>query len=119
MDTIKYYFYYLESVFLGFPPVIRIAIALVMILLFFYLFSVFNILFSSRRHKKDSKRRDDIKEKYEEKIREILYADRDYSVDEIKSTLELSDTPLKKWEKKYISELLLNHINKHHEVELK
>lgn len=118
MNTIIYHIYYLESQFAGFPLVIKITVFLITLLVLIYLISIFRIFLIARSRNINSDREARIKNKYEEKLRVILFSDNNISSDQIKKDLNLINDSLKEWEKSCITHLMMNLIKQNEKNEL-
>lgn len=118
MNRVAYYYNYLESLFYGYPLVIRIAIFLTFLLALIYIISLARIFFMAFRRKRAKIRQEKIRKRYEDKLTILLFSEKDLSSAEIQSDLKINPSALKSWEKEYISELVLNLINQTNEVEL-
>lgn len=121
MDRFKFYFYYLDSQFIGFPLIIRITIIVVMLLLVLYLLTIFKIIFIGVHEKKEIKRKEKIRSQYEIKLKEIIYSSRILFKEDIQRTLGYSSKNKqalnKKWQKEIITNLLLFLKNEHQQDE--
>lgn len=118
MNTLIYHFYYLESQFVGFPLVIRITIFLIMLLAIIYILSILRILIIAKTRSKFDNRSENIKNRYEKKLQQILFSDNNLSPQEIKNNLGLNEQTLKDWEKSHISTLMLNLIKQNEKMKL-
>lgn len=107
MDTIKFYLYYLDSIFIGYPFIIRTTVFLVMLLVTLYVIAILRILIRERTRNKDLKRQEKISETYKSKLISVLLTDKDMSFYEVKDILNPNDNALKNWEKKYLTYLII------------
>lgn len=107
MDTIKFYLYYLDSLFIGYPFVIRMTVSLIMLLISLYLIAMIRIVVTVRKRKRDNARRENISERFGEKLRTVLLTKQKMSFFEIKDLLNPHDTVFKNWEKRYITDLVI------------
>ena len=107
MDTIKFYLYYLDSIFSGYPFIIRTTVFLVMLLVTLYVIAILRILIRERTRNKDLKRQEKISETYKSKLISVLLTDKDMSFYEVKDILNPNDNALKNWEKKYLTYLII------------
>lgn len=107
MDTIKFYLYYLDSLFIGYPFVIRMTVSLIMLLISLYLIAMIRIVVTVRKRKRDNARRENISERFGEKLRTVLLTEQKMSFFEIKDLLNPHDTVFKNWEKRYITDLVI------------
>ena len=107
MDTIKFYLYYLDSIFIGYPFIIRTTVILVMLLVTLYVIAILRILIRERTRNKDLKRQEKISETYKSKLISVLLTDKDMSFYEVKDILNPNDNALKNWEKKYLTYLII------------
>jgi len=109
MDRVKYYLYYLDSHFTGFPLIIRIVVLIVTFLILFYIFSVIRFFFIVRKQRKKNELYKKMSDRFEEKLKSILFARQSYSKDVITSKLEIDHQgSLKKnKEKETLTDLLL------------
>lgn len=118
MNTLIYHFYYLESQFVGFPLVIRITIFLTMLLAFIYIISILRIVIIAKTRSKFDNRKQNISDRYEKKLQQILFSESNLSPQEIKNNLGLKEETLKDWEKSHISKLMLNLIKQNEKMNL-
>lgn len=116
MDVFNFYWYYLESLFYGFPFIIRVTVVLVTALLLMYLFFLIRIFYIAYRQKKKVKRKEKIRIKYEDKIKDIIYQKNNLSVSQTRNILGINHNKLKRWEKEYITHILLDIIEEGYEV---
>ena len=107
MDTIKFYLYYLDSIFSGYPFIIRTTVFLVMLLVTLYVIAILRILIRERTRNKSLKRQEKISETYKSKLISVLLTDKDMSFYEVKDILNPNDNALKNWEKKYLTYLII------------
>ena len=107
MDTIKFYLYYLDSIFSGYPFIIRTTVFLVMLLVTLYVIAILRILIRERTRNKDLKRQEKISETYKSKLISVLLTDKDMSFYEVKDILNPNDNDFKNWEKKYLTYLII------------
>ncbi len=112
MDTVKFYLYYLDSVFVGYPFIIRTTVILVMLLLTLYVIAMLRILIIERRRNRNLKRQEKISETYKSKLISVLLTDKDMSFYEVKDILNPNDNDFKNWEKKYLTYLIIGIKNK-------
>lgn len=110
METISYYFYYLDAHFHGFPPIVRITVLLIMLLSCLYFISFSRIVIDAYRLRQQNLRRSKTKGKYEAQLERILFSKDDMSSSEIQQHLNMSGEKLKGWEKVYITELVVTMI---------
>lgn len=111
MNSIKYYLYYFESKFIGYPFVIRVTLFLIVILVLIYLGSMVRILFIAKKRNQFENRKKQIKEEYETKLNQVLFSEKNLSSQEIEKQLNINSDPIKEWGKSYISKLILSLIN--------
>lgn len=108
MDTIKFYLYYLDSIFIGYPFIIRTTVILVMLLVTLYVIATLKILITERTRNKNLKRQEKISETYKSKLISVLLTDKDMSFYEVKDILNPNDNAFKNWEKKYLTYLIVD-----------
>ena len=77
MDTIKFYLYYLDSIFVGYPFIIRTTVTLVMLLITLYVIAMLKILITERRRNREINRQEKISETYKSKLMSVLLTDKD------------------------------------------
>lgn len=111
MDTITYYFYYLNSQFSGFSPIVQVTVFLIMLLGGLYLISFYRIFFVAYKLRQENIRRDQVKDKYEAQLERILFSEDNMSTHEVQNYLNVGDHKMKSWEKVYITDLLVKMIN--------
>ena len=107
MDTIKFYLYYLDSIFIGYPFIIRTTVILVMLLVTLYVIAMLKIITTERTRNKSLKRQEKISETYKSKLISVLLTAKDMSFYEVKDILNPNDNALKDWEKKYLTYLIV------------
>lgn len=107
MDTIKFYLYYLDSIFIGYPFIIRTTVILVMLLVTLYVIAMLKILTTERTRNKSLKRQEKISETYKSKLISVLLKAKDMSFYEVKDILNPNDNDFKNWEKKYLTYLIV------------
>ena len=112
MSRIKYYFFYFYSQFTGFPLMIRITVVIVMILLLLYLLTVLKIVNFRYSEEKEIRRKNKIKDRFEVKLKKILYNPKILFKEGIQDILQdgskKNQTLNKKWQKEHFTELLLS-----------
>ncbi|MCL2327662.1 MAG: HEAT repeat domain-containing protein [Bacteroidetes bacterium] len=108
MDIIKYYLYYLDSRFTGFPLVIRIVVIVVTLLALFYIASMIRFFFIMRRQRKEERLHKNITKRFEEKLKSLLFSRQSFPRDVIIDKLEFEPGSLKNKEKEPLTELLLS-----------
>ena len=108
MDTIKFYLYYLDSIFIGYPFIIRTTVILVMLLVTLYVIAMLKILITERTRNMNLKRQEKISETYKSKLISVLLTDKDMSYYEVKDILNPNDDVFKNWEKKYLTYLIVD-----------
>lgn len=108
IDTIKYYFYYLDSIFIGYAPIIRATMFMVYLLFTIYFSAIVSLLFIQRKRKNKIKRYDRYKKSYESNLREVIFSENDIKREDIISKI---DIPIKdnkkKWQKEVLTKLVL------------
>ena len=112
METIvsffKFYFYYLDALFTGFPLVVRTTTVFVMLLAIIIIIALSRFLYSIYKMKRQKKRKAKIRNLHEEKMREIIFSPQTFSEEEIRDRLGVVEKgTLKDWESRYITDLLL------------
>jgi len=104
----KFYFYYLDALFTGFPLVIRAATLLVMLMAIIIFVGLYRFLFSIYKIKRQKRRKEKIRNLYEANIREIVFSPQTLSDEEIRDRLGVVEKgAFKEWESRYITDLLL------------
>lgn len=114
MDTLKYYFYYLDSEFSGLPLIISLMVLLVLLLIGVSVFCLLRTFYLNYLDEKNTERLQIIVTKYNERLNSILYDPKDLKFEDVQNILN-SDLELpKKWEKEHLTNLLvlLNHAGK-------
>ncbi len=107
MDTIKFYLYYLDSIFVGYPFIIRTTVTLVMLLITLYVIAMLKILITERRRNREINRQEKISETYKSKLMSVLLTDKDMSYYEVKDIVNPNDHVFKNWEKEYLTFLIV------------
>ena len=77
------------------------------------------IYFIARSRNREEIRQRQIKDQYEEKLKEILLTDKVYSQQEISDKLINNDNPLLEWSKSYLSKLILTLTNQNMKLNVK
>ena len=95
MDTIKFYFDYIDSQFYGFSPIIRLTAFVVVLLIILYVLSLLRLLFINRVIRKRNKSWKNIKERFEVDLRNIFYSSKTLYIEEIKEQLSLKSDEFK------------------------
>lgn len=108
ISSFKFYFFYLQAKYAGFPYTVRIAAFIVVLLAITYFFTLYQFILSMYRIKRERLRKNDISKKYKEKLKSILFASENYSGENIKNQLNTENTSFKKWEKEKITDLILD-----------
>ncbi len=116
MDVIKNHFYYLTASSQNFSVVIRITILLMLLLMGIYFISLIKIGVMVYRTKREKKRRQKVKERYEYELFQLLYTQDNVSASQIVVELGLENQKLKDWEKACISDLLVQMIQGKYEI---
>ena len=107
MDILKYYFYYLDSQFTGFPLIIRITVFIVMLLILLYAVSMIRFFYIKRKRKKKEKLYKKMAKRFEENLKRVLFDRQNLSRNIIISKLEFEQGSLKNKEKEPVTKLLL------------
>lgn len=110
MDTIAYYFFYLSSHFNGYAPIIRITVLLIMVMAVLYMISLLRIFWTAYKLKQEQKRREKVYDRYGEQLKNVLFCDDILSTQQVEESLAIQTHKLKKWEKTYLTEMLVNMI---------
>lgn len=106
VSSFKFYFFYLQAKYAGFPYIVRIAAFVVALLAITYLFTLYQFFLSMYRIKQEKKHKNDIAKRYKDLLRNIIFSTENFSLDQIKNTLKADEGSLKKWEKEKISDLI-------------
>src|SRR5690625_548783 len=107
MSVFKYYYYYYSSLFAGYPFVIKIAVLIIFLLLFFTVMSLFRFFFIRHNQLLEKKRKAKVDDLYREKLITLLYFSfKEVSVTELKEDKELVE-PKKGWQKRMLTDLIL------------
>lgn len=108
MDTLKFYFYYFDSLFTGFAPIIRITVFAVMLLSLLYITFLFRLFIIQNKIKRKKKRWEHLKQTYRQKINRIIYAPYNMDQEEIAEEMGIRiNTFKKRWQKENLSKLIL------------
>lgn len=109
METIKFYFYFLDSQFTGFAPIIRITVFIVMLLILMYIISLIRLFITNKRIQIRNRRWNNVKKHYESKLRKIFFSTTNFDSDKIKTQIGLNKTNIKfKWQKELLTDLFLS-----------
>lgn len=109
METVTYYFYYLASLFTGFPLVIQIALVLIGIMGFLYALSWFSIGKGFYNKRKDTKRKRSLEEVMEN-IAFIFSSDDVLEKEQIREILSVQGQ-VKNWKKIYLSKFIVDEVD--------
>lgn len=108
MDTLKFYFYYIDSIFTGFSPIIRLTVLAVMLLGFLYITFLLRLFIVQNKIRRKRRRWEEFKETYREKINRIVYAPYQMDQEEIENEMSVPMNYFKKrWQKENFSKLIL------------
>lgn len=107
-ETIRFYIYYWDSLFIGFPIVIRIVSTLVVLLAILYIVSLFRFIYLAYSFERKKRHFEQVKQKYAIKLKSILFSTSNTYPDAVKSELEIENVSFKKWEKDDITQLILS-----------
>lgn len=109
MSTLKYYYYYLDSEFIGYPAIIRITVFLVLLFIFIYFLTLLRIGYISFRLRQGKRREQRVEDKYGDKIFSLLVEDSSASVNTRPTSEDLKEmASLSDWEKIIITQKLLD-----------
>lgn len=107
MNPLSYYINYLLSEFEGYPFIIRMAVVFVMVLIAVCLLALVRIFYIGYKKRKEVRYKKRIEKEYGEGLREILYTTENLNEGDLDEKYHLK-IPAKKWEKKYLTELILD-----------
>lgn len=110
MNVVRYYYYYLDSLFAEYSLIIQITVTLVTVLTILFLFSLYRLLYLNRSINRKKRRKEDIKSKYRSQLLDILYQPEYLEMYKIKEMLNAKDK-YKNWEHLQISRLLIEIIS--------
>lgn len=113
MERLNYYLYYLDSLFIGSPVVIRITVFFIILLTTIYVVSMVRILRIEQFRIKRSKRAQKTKDKFTIALDQILLSSKILSEEELIDLLPPDNKSIKKWQKKTLSKFLV--VYKQHE----
>ena len=109
ISIFKFYFYYLEGLFTGFPIVIRTVALFVMLMTIIIIYTLYKFVYAVYKIKQQKKHQNKIQNRYETKIREIISSTQTLSEEEMRNELNVPEnTSFKEWESRYITDLLLS-----------
>lgn len=105
----NYFIYYLESIFAGYSPMIRITVYVVFILLALYLTALLSFGVIAFKRKRQQKRKEEIQKKYEENLNEIFYTTENLDFETIVEKLDPNAKDIKhKWFKEIITDIIID-----------
>ncbi len=104
----NYFIYYLESIFAGYSPMIRITVSVVFILITLYIVALSAFGIVAVRRKRRNRRKDQVDKKYRENLKEIFFTNENLSFESIAEKLDVSENDLKhKWFKEIITDTII------------
>ena len=107
-DYYLYYLSYLSSLYNGYPLIVRITVVIVTILVFITIFGIVRLLVIGYKINKRDKRREKVKEQFEEKLTFIMSNEINYDIEEIKNLLDYDEKKSKKWRSEMLTDLVLS-----------
>lgn len=107
-DYYLYYLSYLNSLYNGYPLIVRVTVVIVMLLAFITAFGLIRLLVIGYKINKRVKREADLKEQFEEKLSFLLGNQVNYDVEEIGSLLDYDQKKEKKWKSEILTDLILS-----------
>lgn len=107
-DTLKFYYYYYESQFMGAPFLIRIASAIIIFLAIIYISTLIRFFFFIYINRRSQNRLNYIAGEYKDKLKHIMFSSDNLSGEEIKAELRVENKKMQSWKKKEITNLILS-----------
>lgn len=107
METLRYYFYYLDSLFIGSPIIIRITVFFIFLLSTIYLLTFFRILRLEQFRIQKEKQTQKTKEKFTKALDKILFSSQNLNEEELLRLLPQHDKNNKTWQKSKLSKILV------------
>lgn len=107
METLDYYFYYLDATFAGMPLIIRITVMLVLLLIGISAFALLRTFFLSHKDKQNKDRQNSIVSKYEERLNSILYNPKPLLVKDVQDIFNEDLQLTKKWQNEHLTNLIV------------
>jgi len=104
---LEYYLYYFYYTFIGFPFVIRVAVASITVFIPFFLIALFKFLQYRKRFYRKRKRREEFRHKFGDKISDIISSKNHYYIDNIEHIIQYNVKKLNKFEKRVLTNLIL------------
>ena len=107
IDYIEYYFYWIYYKFMGYPLIIRICTAVVMLCIFAYFCLLINIIYGIFKRKREKRKYAKIHKRYYEKLKEISLNTNHLTDEEIANIVEYNEKKrIKSNEIRIITQLL-------------
>ena len=107
IDYLEYYFYWIYYKFMGYPLIIRICTAVVMLCIFAYFCLLINIIYGIFKRKREKRKYAKIHKRYYEKLKEISLNTNHLTDEEIANIVEYNEKKrIKSNEIRIITQLL-------------
>ena len=104
---IEYYLYYFYYTFLGFPFIIRVAVVALTIFTPFYIFIFFRFVKMKKEHREKKKLQRTLRDKYFDRIGNIITAERIYYPEDIAADLNCNVKKLSGRKKRILTNIIL------------
>lgn len=110
---LKYYYYYLQSQFVGYPFIIKLTVFLVLIFIFIYVFSMFRSVFLHRKERRHTSFYKRLKKHFDRKFEDIFYNSKTYSDLELRELVEEDiDLVTKVYHKKVFTDYVVDFVER-------
>lgn len=107
METLEYYFHYLDAAFAGTPLIISVTVILVLLLLGVSVFCLSRTLFLNYKDGQNLNRLNVIVSKYNDRLNSILYNPNQLNLNEVHDVFDHDLKLTKKWEIEHLTNLIV------------
>lgn len=107
-DYYLYYLSYLDSMYNGYPLIIRMTVVMVMFLILITLFGFFRLLYVGYKINRRDKRRRRTRVFFEEKLTFVMSSKTNYDIEELQQLLEYDVAQTKRWKSDLLTDLVLS-----------
>ncbi len=107
METLEYYFHYLDAAFAGMPLIISVTVILVLLLLGVSVFCLSRTLFLNYKDGQNLNRLNVIVSKYNDRLNSILYNPNQLNLNEVHDVFDHDLKLTKKWEIEHLTNLIV------------
>jgi len=107
-DYYLYYLSYLDSMYNGYPLIIRMTVVMVMFLILITVFGFLRLLYVGYKINRRDKRRSRTRIFFEEKLTFVMSSKTNYDVEELQELLEYDVAKTKRWKSDLLTDLVLS-----------